>query len=121
MCVFPRKIKVRSIRIIFSITYTAKKINLPLPDPPGFLFPENVLSFSEKTRFAINLQDDPETGTSLPGPAGITVGVGRNPIGKNPCGNSGISEHAASPVVPLFPQSLNLRGHNSEKRGTGPE
>jgi hypothetical protein len=35
--------------------------------------------------------------------------------------NSGTTEPAAAPVVPLFPQPPDIRGHNSQKRGTGPE
>jgi hypothetical protein len=34
---------------------------------------------------------------------------------KNPCGNSGTSEPAASPVVPLFPRLPDFRGHNFRK------
>lgn len=40
---------------------------------------------------------------------------------KNSSGNSGTPEPAACLVVPLFPQSPDLRGHNSEICGTGPE
>ena len=44
-------------------------------------------------------------------------GVCRPP--ENPFGNSGTTEPAASPVVPLFPHPRYFRGHNSEKCGTG--
>jgi hypothetical protein len=36
---------------------------------------------------------------------------------KSPFGNSGTSEPAAGPVVPLFPQPPVFGGHNSRKRG----
>ena len=36
---------------------------------------------------------------------------------KNPFRKSGTSDPAPSPVVPLFPQPPDMRGHNSEKRG----
>jgi hypothetical protein len=39
---------------------------------------------------------------------------------KNPCGNSGTSKPAAGPAVPLFPRTIDFRGHNSEKCGTRP-
>ena len=35
-------------------------------------------------------------------------------------GNSGTTEPAASPVVPLFPLPPKRGGHNSQKCGTGP-
>jgi hypothetical protein len=40
---------------------------------------------------------------------------------QNPAGNSGTSEPPTNPVVPHFPRTLDFRGHNSEKCGTGPE
>jgi len=40
---------------------------------------------------------------------------------KKTCENSGTPEPDTSPVVPHFPHPMNLRGHNSEKCGIGPE
>ncbi len=43
------------------------------------------------------------------------------PRPETPCGNSGTSGPATGPVIPLFPQPPDFRGHNSQKCGTGPE
>lgn len=50
----------------------------------------------------------------------IICGRGYRPP-ENPCRNSGTTDPAAGPVVPLFPQPPFFRGHNSEKCGNGPE
>jgi hypothetical protein len=47
-------------------------------------------------------------------PDGI-VGLSGLSRSKNPCGSSGTSEPAASPVVPLFPRPPEFRGHNFRK------
>jgi hypothetical protein len=46
------------------------------------------------------------------------VGLSHREIPRN---NSGTAEPVPGPLVPLFPQPPIFQGHNSQKRGTGPE
>jgi len=96
----------------------------------SLIFPEKCLWFENRIPIFIlcsgeNLvigDDHPMVAGSLQGTKPeIIVGGGDYHRQKNPYGNSGTSEYATSPVVPLFPWPPDSRGHNSEKCGTEPE
>jgi|GEM_PF-5929670 len=62
----------------------------------------------EPKRSPATLPDDTSAGDIPPGRPEST------------CGNSGTTEAATVLVVPLFPRTPRIRGHNSQEHGTGP-